>query len=191
MRFSIPSFRELDLTDTLFPERFVLQSTTLTILPVFSRRFLELEELKELVRLVRWHRIQISTTDDLPPGRVWLSPPQCPADVGKLSRDFATGGQVVNIFTEDVLSLPERAKAGLPCLWLDEKTGRCRHYEFRPEACREAVQPGDESCLAFRAASGRPVNATPDRAPLPLRPLPGRSRARTVCTGRSARRSDG
>jgi Fe-S-cluster containining protein len=46
----------------------------------------------------------------------------------------------------------ERSRAGLPCLWLDQQAGRCRHYQFRPEACRESVVPGDESCLAFRAA---------------------------------------
>jgi len=38
----------------------------------------------------------------------------------------------------------------LPCLWYDEATKRCRHYEYRPTTCREALQPGDEDCLRIR-----------------------------------------
>lgn len=37
-----------------------------------------------------------------------------------------------------------------PCLFFDTELLTCKHYEYRPEACREAVIPGDESCLAFR-----------------------------------------
>lgn len=29
----------------------------------------------------------------------------------------------------------------------------CRVYERRPESCREAIQPGDEECLALRRAT--------------------------------------
>jgi Fe-S-cluster containining protein len=47
-----------------------------------------------------------------------------------------------------------REAAEVPCLWLDEATGRCRHYEFRPEACRVVLEPGDELCMQFRAAEG-------------------------------------
>jgi Fe-S-cluster containining protein len=36
-----------------------------------------------------------------------------------------------------------------PCLWLDS-AGRCKHYEHRPETCRDAIEPGDEYCLEFR-----------------------------------------
>lgn len=39
-----------------------------------------------------------------------------------------------------------------PCLWYDEATKQCRYYEHRPEVCRDAIAPGDESCLEFRAA---------------------------------------
>lgn len=39
-----------------------------------------------------------------------------------------------------------------PCLWLDEKTKRCRHYEHRPAVCRSSlVVPGNCSCLTWRA----------------------------------------
>ncbi len=43
-----------------------------------------------------------------------------------------------------------RYDASLPCLWFDEKTKLCLHYEARPEACRSEVNPGDEVCLNFR-----------------------------------------
>lgn len=38
----------------------------------------------------------------------------------------------------------------IPCLWYDEQTKRCRHYEWRPETCREAMKPGDAACRATR-----------------------------------------
>jgi Fe-S-cluster containining protein len=28
---------------------------------------------------------------------------------------------------------------GTPCTWYDAGSGRCRHYEYRPRACREFV----------------------------------------------------
>lgn len=31
----------------------------------------------------------------------------------------------------------DRGAAELPCFWLDLKTKRCKHYEFRPEVCRD------------------------------------------------------
>lgn len=36
------------------------------------------------------------------------------------------------------------------CLWLDEDTRRCRHYDLRPEICREGVKVDDEVCRAWR-----------------------------------------
>lgn len=51
-------------------------------------------------------------------------------------------------------SLPE----DWPCCWLDLATMRCRHYEWRPEVCREnngeGVMPGNEACLAHRKEWG-------------------------------------
>lgn len=45
----------------------------------------------------------------------------------------------------------DRSGHDVPCLWYDAGTQRCRHYEHRPQACREAVIPGDEHCNEFRA----------------------------------------
>lgn len=49
----------------------------------------------------------------------------------------------------------------LPCLWYDAATGRCRHYEQRPEVCRDAIQPGDEACLAARERHFIPLPTVP------------------------------
>lgn len=40
-----------------------------------------------------------------------------------------------------------------PCTWLDPGTMRCRHYEDRPEICRE-FEMGSEDCLAHRGREG-------------------------------------
>jgi len=54
----------------------------------------------------------------------------------------------------DIESHKWRYDDGLPCLWYDAEGRRCRHYDHRPLACREAVVPGDESCNEFRAGGG-------------------------------------
>lgn len=36
-----------------------------------------------------------------------------------------------------------------PCLWLDLETRQCRHYDLRPDVCRD-FERGSESCLMFR-----------------------------------------
>lgn len=41
----------------------------------------------------------------------------------------------------------------LPCVWLDEATLRCRHYEFRPQACRD-FEPGSPLCQLSRDDEG-------------------------------------
>lgn len=42
---------------------------------------------------------------------------------------------------------------GMPCVWLNRVTGRCRHYEFRPDVCRE-FEVGGEACLRYREKEG-------------------------------------
>jgi Fe-S-cluster containining protein len=39
------------------------------------------------------------------------------------------------------------------CLWFDQATRRCKHYEFRPRACRE-FEVGAEDCLKLRRQKG-------------------------------------
>jgi Fe-S-cluster containining protein len=46
---------------------------------------------------------------------------------------------------------------GTPCLWFDAGTSRCRHYEYRPRACREFAVGGEDCHDARRRAGvGRP-----------------------------------
>jgi Fe-S-cluster containining protein len=41
---------------------------------------------------------------------------------------------------------------GTPCIWLDGETRRCRHYEYRPRACREFAVGGTDCRDARRRA---------------------------------------
>jgi Fe-S-cluster containining protein len=41
---------------------------------------------------------------------------------------------------------------GTACLWFDAETGRCRHYEYRPRACREFALGGTDCHDARRRA---------------------------------------
>ena len=46
-------------------------------------------------------------------------------------------------------------REGLPCLWYDEQTKRCKYYEHRPETCRTAITPGDKDCRRYRRLAGK------------------------------------
>lgn len=48
---------------------------------------------------------------------------------------------------------PDRTGFDMPCLWFDEATKRCRHYEWRPDICRE-FEVGGEGCLEWRSSAG-------------------------------------
>lgn len=43
---------------------------------------------------------------------------------------------------------------GTPCIWYDEESRRCKHYDYRPTLCRDEVVPGDESCMNWRRHGG-------------------------------------
>jgi len=54
---------------------------------------------------------------------------------------------------------------GLPCVWLDVETRRCRHYEHRPVLCQE-YQPGSDDCLELREFAGiAPLSPEPPASP--------------------------
>lgn len=42
-----------------------------------------------------------------------------------------------------------RSSQGLPCIWFDPQTLKCRHYEHRPNICRE-FETGGDCCLETR-----------------------------------------
>ena len=59
--------------------------------------------------------------------------------------------------------VPSRHEQGLPCLWFDAQTLLCRHYESRPEVCRDhdclASEPGrvcGRRALGHDSANGDP-----------------------------------
>ena len=47
-----------------------------------------------------------------------------------------------------------------PCIWLDLVTGRCRHYELRPDVCRD-YEGGNASCRSLRKTVGLSVKGMP------------------------------
>lgn len=46
-----------------------------------------------------------------------------------------------------------RGDKELPCLWLDPVTKGCRHYEHRPQVCRD-FEMGSEDCVGHRQLRG-------------------------------------
>lgn len=66
-------------------------------------------------------------------------------------------------YYEDVQQgkLEDRTLYDVPCLWFDERTRKCKHYEWRPDVCRE-FKVGEEDCLRVRQAGGAPCSHDPD-----------------------------
>lgn len=73
---------------------------------------------------------------EAPDYQVWLAMPE------ELRRQLAD-------YYRDNSGRPSRYDEGLPCLWFDEQTRKCRHYDHRPEACRE-FEVGSAECVAWR-----------------------------------------
>jgi Fe-S-cluster containining protein len=48
-----------------------------------------------------------------------------------------------------------RHERGLPCIWYDPETRRCRHYEHRPAVCRR-FEIASDGCNQWRASIGLP-----------------------------------
>jgi Fe-S-cluster containining protein len=44
-------------------------------------------------------------------------------------------------------------REGVPCLWFDQDTRRCRHYEHRPPVCRR-FEAGGDGCNQWRRGAG-------------------------------------
>jgi Fe-S-cluster containining protein len=47
----------------------------------------------------------------------------------------------------------EEMDLGQPCLWYDPQTRQCRHYEYRPQICRD-FEAGNFHCLRMRFDQG-------------------------------------
>lgn len=46
------------------------------------------------------------------------------------------------------------------CSWLNLETGRCKHYEHRPDVCRE-FEVGNSGCRALRESVGLTIEGLP------------------------------
>jgi len=55
----------------------------------------------------------------------------------------------------DAYAKGPRYSGSLPCCWLDLVSGRCRHHELRPAACRW-FEPGSAACNELREQAGLP-----------------------------------
>lgn len=40
------------------------------------------------------------------------------------------------------------------CIWFDEETRKCSHYEWRPSICRDELEINDEGCRTWRQHYG-------------------------------------
>jgi uncharacterized protein len=47
-----------------------------------------------------------------------------------------------------------------PCIWLDLVSGKCKHYELRPDVCRD-YEVGNQSCRTIRREVGLTVKGMP------------------------------
>lgn len=50
-----------------------------------------------------------------------------------------------------------RQKDGWPCIWLDQQTGLCKHYEYRPPVCVK-FEIGGSECLTARMKWSRSLS---------------------------------
>lgn len=89
-----------------------------------------------------------------PPGYVLiLMDPSMAEDPGLFAEDVERVQQLPAYLADGLLSYARDLKphqGDQPCLWYDRQRKRCKHYEHRPSICRDALQPGDESCRAWR-----------------------------------------
>jgi uncharacterized protein len=94
-----------------------------------------------------------------PPGyRHCTTPPQGPDDLVP-DGDYWRFWTMPEALRAELLAYYDRVPArripggGHPCLWLDLETRQCRHYEHRPELCRQLPVDGP-SCLSWRTDYG-------------------------------------
>ena len=45
------------------------------------------------------------------------------------------------------------AELGVPCFWFDTKSKLCKHYEYRPQICRD-FEMGNPHCVRLRFQHG-------------------------------------
>jgi uncharacterized protein len=85
-----------------------------------------------------------------PPGYVAI-----PSGGWSDEEDIARYHAMPQALRDELNAYGELLKAGKPhpnndvCIWLDEETRRCRHYEHRPQICRDFAA-GSPACVRWR-----------------------------------------
>jgi uncharacterized protein len=90
-----------------------------------------------------------------PPGYAALFPPPGVAAYLADESDLARLQEMPEVVVAELRTYYEQRRAASdksegPCIWLDMETRRCKHYEHRPDVCREAVELGDGYCFEWR-----------------------------------------
>lgn len=52
-------------------------------------------------------------------------------------------------YHSDMVAGLDHPKSGV-CIWFNEHTRQCKHYDLRPDVCREEIQVGDDACRGWR-----------------------------------------
>lgn len=80
-------------------------------------------------------------------GRGWLLPAALAAELLAVPR-------AINPAADPLAYIELAMNCKDPCIWLDPVTKLCKHYDYRPDVCRDAVLPGDAHCLHDRKVMG-------------------------------------
>lgn len=57
----------------------------------------------------------------------------------------------------EILRNPSLPNPETPCMWLDLETRKCRHYEHRPNICRDTLERNDAGCRTYREKYSRMI----------------------------------
>lgn len=60
--------------------------------------------------------------------------------------------ELKRIVNEHIASLTD-VDIGQPCIWLDRQSRQCRHYDYRPQMCRD-FEIGSPHCVRMRESHG-------------------------------------
>lgn len=91
-----------------------------------------------------------------PPGYLWIllhGQSDDPMDLVRFNHIPGPVMDELKAYVETIRSQERHPNDGV-CIWFDEETRKCKHYELRPSICRDIVKPGDDGCRRWREAYG-------------------------------------
>lgn len=83
----------------------------------------------------------------------WLDIPE--SEENRDDEDWRCANALPEPLKEELREYRRRRRDGEPdsddlaCIWLDQSTMKCKHYEHRPSICRD-FQVGSDECLGWR-----------------------------------------